>query len=66
MTRQNALLSKAQKKFKGIVGPFELECETRLIRSDTCNKLEARQVFFFTIFIMIKSHDRSIKPFTVA
>ncbi len=57
MTRQNALLSKAQKEFKGIVGPFEMGCETRLIRFDICNKLEARQVFFFTI---ITYNDRRI------
>jgi hypothetical protein len=48
---------------KGIVQPFELKGVTRLIRSAVKNW---RSGNFLKSFLMIQSHERSIKPFTAA
>jgi hypothetical protein len=48
---------------KGIVQPFELKCVTRLLRFAVKNW---RSGNFFKSFLMTQSHERSIKPFTVA
>jgi hypothetical protein len=48
---------------KGIVQPFELKGVNRLIRSAVKNW---RSGNFFQSFLMIQSHERSIKPLTAA
>jgi hypothetical protein len=49
--------------FKGIVQPFELKGLTRLIQSAVKNW---RSGNFLKSFLMIQSHERSIKLFTAA
>jgi hypothetical protein len=49
--------------FKGIVYPFEVGGVTRLIRSAVKNWRSGK---FFKKFLMIQSHERSLKPFSVA
>jgi hypothetical protein len=48
---------------KGTVQPFKLKGLTRLIRSAVKNW---RSGNFLKSFLMIQSHERSIKPFTAA
>jgi hypothetical protein len=48
---------------KGIVQPFELGGETTLIRSAVKNW---KAGMFVKKFLMIPSHERSIKPFSAA
>jgi hypothetical protein len=48
---------------KGTVQPFEPKGVTRLIRSAVKNW---RSGNFLNSFLMIQSHERSIKPFTAA
>jgi hypothetical protein len=53
----------SSKPFKGIVRPFEFRGVTWLIRSGIINLRPGKFIFFF---LMIKSHERSIEPFTAA
>ena len=48
---------------KGTVQPFKLKGVTRLIRSAV---KKWRSGNFLKSFLMIQSHERSIKPFTAA
>jgi hypothetical protein len=47
---------------KGIVQPFELGGETRLIQS----AVNIESLASFNNFLMIQSHERSTKPFSLA
>jgi hypothetical protein len=49
--------------FKGTGQPFELGGVTRLIQSAVKNWRAGK---FFKNFLMIPSHERSIKPFSAA
>jgi hypothetical protein len=49
--------------FKGIVQPFELKGVSRFIQTGVKNW---RSGNFLKSFLMIQSHERSIKPFTAA
>ncbi len=60
-TTPNKVTSKDD--IKGIVQPFELGGETTLIRSAV---KYWKAGMFLTIFLMIPSHERSIKPFSAA
>jgi hypothetical protein len=55
--------SEMKNLFKGIVQSFELEVETRLIRSAV---KYWRPNKFLKFFKMIQSHERSIRPFSAA
>jgi hypothetical protein len=49
--------------FKGVVQPFELGGVARHIRSAVKNWRSGK---FVNFFLMIQSHERSLKPFSTA